>query len=419
MAALTPAEFVSFTDKIAALYNSLWGDGQNFGAGLIALPLATAAGTGVTSGKGTNAGNVTTAAAVAGQGNLGQVTGAATTFQSLFSPGYPMYITGATPLVARVQMVCSNTALVAVIPGSLSLISGFPSGQPNLTQVTTAAAYLAPDYGASRKARDLEAQIFGTNANAVTGLAAVSPIGDYSSATTLGPNVHGLQSVMQSTNLIGLISGALASLDTACRNVGTTLGVSSIVDLISFANYYNFGAGASYVTGPPTVNTNACLVAPDFAIAYEMIRGTWPAGLALNAYAPGLSNMGSYVDSTTTFTAGAAVNTATHGGYPTLTILTTGNSGGTTSGTVAISVTGYNEAGTIITDTWTSGTISTNNVATNIGPERSANAVSSIPNATTSVVQVTQVTGMAVTGLSNATNQIAGIIPSSRNNPSS
>lgn len=180
----------------------------------------------------------------------------------------------------------------------------------------------------------------------------ITTLGDIEQETDL---LQGAASVNASANtqfMIGtLLSAPLNAMQNHCRQRGYEVA-SSIVDVPSFLNYYNGGAGAGAFTN---------MVTPSYAAAWKQIFGTNlpAAGVmspAITAVNPIVTNLGATVSSIGmgsnsiggSFSAGASVNSLYSAVNPVLVV--TSNFSGNTSGSV-ISVSGVDNTGA--TTIWT------------------------------------------------------------------
>jgi hypothetical protein len=354
MASLSVAQFITLVDKIAATYNSFWGDGLTLGCGDATLPLTDTS----------ESGTITVSA-----NNLGFIN---PSVMPSLKPGQPLkYVVAGTSYCYRVQMLgAMNGLIVAVQP---------VGGSPGSAEVATMNAFsLAQDWGASRKVRDLQ--------GLVTGL------GDYTSEQFLNFAVNSLQSTCPTSAVMQNFGAALQGLDNSCLAVGQTLALRNIMSLNSFATYYNTGAGGPY----------SCLLSPDFAILYNLVRGSWPT--ATNVYAPANVSLAVQAYGGSFFS--NSVDTTRYAGYVTLNLNTLGQTG---TGNITVAVSGYDVSGNAQTDSW---------VLTNVG--NNANVALTAYSLTT-VKVITAVNSISFNvgsgNISAGTATVVGNIPSGRVNP--
>lgn len=249
-------------------------------------------------------------------------------------------------------------------------------------------------FGASYKAIDLK--------NLVSG-ASDSTFCDPDIQIPLSPATSRLSSDLTTSIVWGSISQRVMNALAALCSQATSVD-ARITDLDSYMQYYNFLNGVTYWQ---------CLAPPDWYYMYYAARSTYPT--PRNMYFPVvqggvvlgntfLNALARYVIATTTLTDGFTIDyTKWAGGVPY--IVWTGGNG---AGAVSITVTGKNESGAVETftasGTWGVGSY----VATNTGIV----LVGSSPNSL-----ITDVTGVAISGMTAGNCYIEAHAPSGRTYP--
>lgn len=134
------------------------------------------------------------------------------------------------------------------------------------------------------------------------------------------------------------------ALNQLARAAGSVLGVSTITDLQSFLQYYNYGAGSL------TANRWKHLVAPDFRDLYNLVmNATLDAKVV---YSPAIASMATLTQAGT-FTDVAAVDTTKYAGVGRLVLSTNSGMDITGSATIRITGNGYDASGNAVTArTW-------------------------------------------------------------------
>lgn len=220
----------------------------------------------------------------------------------------------------------------------------------------------------------------------------VLALADYDQLQPLLTPTHNILSVTGWQNYVRtLFSSWITGMETTCSRASSV--DASITGINTYATYYNTGAGGAF---------NA-LMCPDFRdIYYYTHNNTYPT--AKNVYAPPGTSIGSYNVATLVLSGNSTVDTTKYAGHARIT-MTVASSAGTYSGTVVIAVSGYNSAGTLTTDTWTSPTITGNGSVT--------------ITAGSTVKVVTQITAVnsVPAGMTAGTLTFTGLAPSGRTYP--
>ena len=215
----------------------------------------------------------------------------------------------------------------------------------------------------------------------------VATISDYDLRSSLAQPLHTPGNLLALTSLSKqAYQVALLGLKQACIAAGITLAAPTILDLNSFALYYNTGAG-----GPFT-----CLLHPLFGTFYGTVYGTTPISPA-NLWSPAVPTMAKWVQGTG-LTPGTAANPL-YGGVVGLSAVVTGWTGA--GGACTFAVSGLNSAGAVVTDNWTVA-IAANGTFTPTG---------------TVVKLVQSVTAITPTAMTAGTIVVSGTIPGGRANP--
>jgi len=263
-----------------------------------------------------------------------------------------------------ITLVDKTTAFSLAEIGTVG--SGYGAGDRSLS--------LGSTWGTDLKARNLESLVLGT--------------ADPDRIKRLFNSVDALVTASNyEVQLKNQLSGWLTALNQDCRLSGITGAYPGVVDIDTFAAYFNTGAGGPWL----------CLLPPDWIAVSFNVLGKNPQ--AVNVYSPAIVNMAQWVITgagTGTFTPGTAVGAAYAGAaVPQLT--TTG-----ITGTGIVTVTGTNHAG-VAARTWTVSV--TGNAVYTLVPTVATDLLHSV----TSIA--------AASGLTAGTAVVGAAIPAGRTNP--